>query len=77
MILLGFDMKRTNDQVHFFGNHPYHRTEREGPNSNTMRRWVENFDFLAKDLLAERVEVINASRETALTCFPRKNLEDI
>jgi hypothetical protein len=77
MILLGFDMKKDGDKVHFFGNHPYHNRPNEGPNDGTMRRWVNNFTALAADLKQERVEVINATRNTALTCFTRQPLEEI
>jgi hypothetical protein len=77
MILLGFDMQRTHDKVHFFGRHPYHRLDRDGPSEHTMTRWVQNFEIFARDLVSEGVEVINASRETALRCFPRQALEDI
>lgn len=76
MILLGFDMKIRDDKVHFFGDHPYHK-KYQGPNSNTMKRWVFNFEQLAYDLKREGVEVLNATRDTALTCFPRVRLEDL
>lgn len=70
-------MKKDGDKVHFFGNHPYHNRANEGPNDGTIRRWVDNFSLLASDLKQERVEVINATRSTALTCFPRQPLEQI
>ncbi len=34
-------------------------------------------DRIAGDLKSEGVEVINASRQTALTCFPRAPLESL
>lgn len=70
IILLGFDMQRTNDQPHFFGKHPYHG-DKSTPSKDLLKDWVKKFKVLAKDLEAEQVEVINATRETALTCFKR------
>lgn len=76
VILVGFDMKKDGSKVHFFGNHPYH-LKNGGPTETTISQWVNNFIKLAADLREEGVEVINATRETALTCFNRQNLEDI
>ena len=75
IILVGFDMRIT-DKVHFFGDHPYHQ-KYQGPNSNTMKRWVFNFEQLARDLASEGVVVLNATRDSALTCFPRVDLEAV
>jgi hypothetical protein len=38
--------------------------------------WQAKFPQLAVDLQAEGVRVINASRQTALTCFERMTLEE-
>jgi hypothetical protein len=38
--------------------------------------WLRLFPTLARDLEAEGVPVVNASRATALTCFARAALED-
>ena len=70
IILLGFDMKRGNDnKSHWHGEHP-------GPLNNSMpiKTWVKNFWKLAEDLRNEKVEVINATRDTALECFNKVNL---
>jgi hypothetical protein len=76
IILSGFDMKKEGAQVHFFGSHPYHK-KNQGPNENLMARWINNFWGLAEDLNQEGVEVLNATRSTALQCFSKVNLEDI
>ena len=76
IILLGFDMQRTNGEVHYFGNHPYHKAK-QGPRPEILHSWCKNFDKLAVDLNKMGVKVINATRQTALTCFPRANIEDI
>lgn len=74
IVLLGYDMHRHGDQVHFFGSHPYHRFN-EGPSDFTMKDWCEKFIPLAKDLGLEGVEVINATRKTVLTAFKLQELE--
>ena len=74
IILVGFDMQRTDNKVHFFGHHPYHRPT-GGPNSQLLSDWCDKFAVLANDLRSEGVEVLNATRTTALTCFERRELE--
>lgn len=74
IILVGFDMKRKAGKTHFFGDHPYHKNH-QGPNDEIMQRWCGNFVQLAADLRFEGVQVYNATRDTALTAFERKELE--
>jgi len=38
---------------------------------------LENYPHLAYDLKRESVQVINCSRDTALTCFERANIFDV
>jgi hypothetical protein len=73
IILLGFDMQRTGGKMHFHGDHK----EMNNPNDGLFRQWVQNFNLMAVDLDAAGVEVLNATRETALTCFPRVSISDI
>jgi hypothetical protein len=69
VILLGYDCQKTGGQVHHHGDHP------QGlGNAGSMPQWPEKFARLAASL-PEGVEVINCSRETALTAFPRGELE--
>jgi len=71
MILLGFDMKRGEDKKsHWHGDHPGSLNT-----SMPIHTWIKNFRKLAEDLREEKVEVVNASRETALECFNKINLE--
>lgn len=72
IILIGYDMQHTGGQRHWHGDHPDGLT-----NATGVQKWATRFPALAKGLQIEGVEVINASRETALTCFPRANLEDV
>lgn len=71
IILLGYDMQHTGGKAHFFGSHP--------PQLAFANHavYVQTFTQLAKDLEAEGAEVINCSRDTALTQFPRDTLENV
>lgn len=72
IVLLGFDMKYSSDgKKHWHGDHPG-ELNRDCP----VRTWVKKMQVLAEHLKAEGIEVINATRETALECFPRLKLED-
>lgn len=68
VVLLGYDCQKTGGKAHWHGDHP-----RELANAKQIDRWPERFAELAADL---DIEVLNASRETALTMFPRINLDD-
>ena len=72
IVLLGFDMQPTGGKVHFFGDHKAGLCN--GPAFNNI---IPKFTKLAEDLAAEGVEVINCSRQTALTCFKRQYLETV
>jgi hypothetical protein len=68
ILLLGYDMGHS-DKRHFFGEHP--KAIRA---STDYRQFIPGFSALARDLDKEGVSVINCSRQTALTCFPRGNI---
>lgn len=72
VVLLGFDFQATNRRSHWHGDHP--------PGlSNSRRRygaWVEAMKPLAHDLERLGIEVLNCSRETALSCFRRVELQE-
>lgn len=70
IVLLGFDMGATG-QGHWFGKHP--KPLANGADFKTMRK---SFPRLAADLRDRGVEVLNATRETALDCFPRVTLAE-
>jgi len=72
IVLLGFDMQRTGGMSHWFGDHPPGLA-----NGSPYEQWVQRFDKLAADLRQEDVEVINATKETALKCFKRVPIECI
>lgn len=72
IVLLGMDMQRTGGLPHWHGVH-----KGQLPNGQGFRHWIHRFGFLARDLRRLGVEVINCSRETALTCFQRRPLEEV
>lgn len=71
IVLLGYDMQHPGK--HWHPPHP-------APLGNFCRGMPElcipKFTALADDLRAQGIEVINASRETALTCFKRLTLAE-
>ncbi len=71
LVLLGYDCGLTNGRSHHHGDYP--AGER---NCDTMPKWPAQFERLAVYAKQREVEVINASRETTLTCFPRATLDE-
>ena len=70
IILLGYDMKLAdNGKRHFFGDHPSPMNK-----DSDYKRWIGYFE---EALPFIRAEVINCTRSTALTCFPRAELEKV
>jgi hypothetical protein len=74
IILLGYDMQATGGETHFHG---YHARPMNNPGPGNFARWREHFAELAPELEKRGMEVINCTRETALTCFRRMSLEDV
>ena len=69
VILLGYDCQHTGGKAHWHGDHPKKLGNAARPDA-----WIKNFDRMAEFL--SPLPIINASRTTALTCFPRMELED-
>jgi threonine dehydrogenase-like Zn-dependent dehydrogenase len=70
VILLGVDCQRTGGATHWHGDHPP-----ELSNAKTLDKWPRKFEKVAAYAKGRGCTVVNASRETALTCFPRVALE--
>ena len=68
ILLLGYDMQLTDGKTHWFGDHP-------NKTSPQFHVCLEAFPTLAKALAREGVAVVNCTRRTALTAFPRQELE--
>lgn len=69
IVLLGYDAQFTDGRAHWHGDHPAGLG-----NAGSVGQWPKQFRDLARTLIG--VEVVNASRRTALECFPRVSLED-
>lgn len=68
VILLGYDCQKTNGKAHWHGDHP-----KNLGNANRINNWVDKFAELCKDYA--NINIINASRSTALNCFQTMDLE--
>lgn len=71
IILLGYDMQRSGRRAHWHPDHPVSLG-----NPGPFDQWVARFRPLANDLRRLGVQVVNASRATALDAFPRMSLEE-
>lgn len=69
VILLGYDCQYDGARRHW---HEDHR--RPLGNAGSLHKWPDQFRALRAHLAG--VEVVNASRQTALDCFPRVSLEE-
>lgn len=70
VILLGYDMQATGNRLHW---HRDHSGRLHNPIARKFTGWQRGFAELAA---ATSVPIINASRETGLTCFPRVPLSE-
>lgn len=72
IILLGFDMGNSpSGRKHFFGDH-------DGATLNVasaFHLFIRAFNAAAPVYAQRGIEIVNASRATALSCFPRQPLE--
>ncbi|ARF50966.1 hypothetical protein [Pantoea stewartii] len=71
IILLGYDCSLEYG-THWHGDHP---DGLKNPDAESTRRWQGEFQRLADSL--QSVSIINCSRHTVLTCFPRARPEDV
>lgn len=69
IILLGYDMGVTR-QTHWFGDHPK-SLQKNSPFSD----FISAFNRMKPE--NHNLEIINCTRQTALTCFPRVALENV
>jgi hypothetical protein len=71
VVLLGYDFQKTAGLKHCHPDHP-----QPLGNLGSIDKWVLQMGELAEDLAARGVQVVNATRQTALRCFPRVTLEE-
>lgn len=68
IILLGYDCQHTGGKTHWHGNHP-----RGLGNAGKVKEWPAQFEEIKKKFSV--VDIVNCTRETALSCFRRADLE--
>ena len=68
VLMLGYDCQKTGGKAH------WHADYAKLGNAGSIDKWPARFQALADDCAG--VEIINCSRETALTIFPRMELEE-
>lgn len=69
IVLLGYDCQHTGGKKHWHGDHPAGLG-----NAGSVQHWPMRFAAFARRLSG--VEIVNSSRETALKCFPRMDLDE-
>jgi hypothetical protein len=69
VILLGYDCTLANG-THWHGRHP---ETMHNPVPREVGRWHTDFSSLVSEL--HGIKIINATRHTALTCFPKTTIE--
>lgn len=70
--LLGYDCMPDDGKTHWHGSHPVGLSD-----AKTIKVWPLIFDRLAKDMKRNGVDVVNASRRTALKCFDRGDIAEL
>lgn len=71
ILLLGYDFQETSGKKHWFGNHPF-------PLHN-MNRWDSSLKAIngaAPDFQKLGIEVVNCSRESAITAYRRSTIQE-
>jgi hypothetical protein len=71
IILIGYDCS-TAKGYHWHGAHGSGMS-----NCISIKRWPAQFKSVSDDAKSKGISIINASRDTALTCFDRADLEDV
>lgn len=71
IILLGFDCSVKNG-LHFNGPH----MQLNNPTEKRCHVWLMRFGMLADEYRKKGIQVINCSRESAITVFPRLSLQE-
>jgi hypothetical protein len=67
--LIGFDCHKRNG-THWHGDHPKPMTS-----CKSIGTWASIFGSVSKDLA--KLNIINVTRDSDLTCFPKQSLESV
>lgn len=70
IVLIGFDMRVVGEKSHFFGNHKVPLRA-----ANSYLTWINEFANAGK-MLDKRIQITNATPNSALKCFPMIPLEE-
>ena len=70
IILLGFDMMMTGTQRHWFGDHPGSLNA-----ASNYLSFIRHFETIKP--ADYQLEIWNCSRQTALDCFPKYNIDEV
>jgi hypothetical protein len=73
IVMLGYDQQWAGKLGHWHGGHPEGLQNRRPG----FERWAAWYEQAAKDFVNLDVEVLNASRATSLTCYPRVALREL
>ena len=68
IILLGYDCQHTGGKAHWHSDHP-----KGLGNAGSVDKWPAQFREIAQKF--STVDIVNCTRQTALTCFKRTDLE--
>ena len=77
--LLGFDQQKTGGKAHNHADHPKMSdkgTRTNMANAGGIAAWPRLMAKTSRDLKERGIRVVNLSRQTALTCFPRMSVEE-
>lgn len=75
--LIGYDMQHTGGRRHWHDDYTDRVVEGRKVsfgNAGSAPTWAKNFDSTVSQLRDERIDVVNCTRETGLTCFRRGDL---
>lgn len=70
IVLLGYDMQPVKGKAHFFGEHPQ-------KNTSPYAQFRAMFEHLVRPLAKLQIEVLNCSRNSILTTFPKAELREV
>lgn len=73
ILLIAFDM-HTGGGLHWYG--PNVGNQMNNPNDVNLMRWRDAFAKQAGSLRRRGIEVVNASPDSALVCFPHGTIEE-
>lgn len=74
IVLVGFDMT-DRAGVHWYGRNRWPMAN--NPTDTNFRRWIAAFERAAPVLRRIGADVFNAAPASALTCFPKRSVEQI